>query len=608
MFSAAATLSNGEQHFWRDEFSGLKRLCADESVDKVFHNAKFDLRMLEWAGIKVKGRVWDTMIFAHLLDNRQELGLEPVSIRYLPSDKRKVVAEINQWFDEQGFGSKERYEKFGLLPPELLRRRNVGDTELTAELFKKMYSTVMTCFPLLVSQEHALIPVVKGMEDRGICIREEELDAQEAYFEKVIDEVTLFCEGVVGRDSFNPNSPTDQQELLEMCGLYDAIEQETDASGKWNAKRNKFNPVRKKLDDLNLRMLRHPVSAMLVTGRAAQTMMKFIRQARKYNVNGVLHANFNPLGTRTGRFSCAAPNLMNLPIEGDTRANYTSMEAEEVYEMTGIAIAQHSKQMFGCRPGFAHVHSDKSRAELVVVGHYTGDKVLSEIMLSGQDVHEQFCMRLFGEMNKGLRTRTKRLVFGYLYGAGNKTLAKNMGASIQEAAGLRARFLGICPGLRKWSNSLQSQIEQRGYVETDFRRRFYFTPSEGYMAVNSMCQAHVADEIKSRMIALDAEKGNGGRLQGSQQLLMVHDDIATEVLVEDRHRQVKVIHEIMHDTALPCRLPMPSSLDITYTTWGHLKEIKDVNNIPEPVVCDNGNRPVSGKSRNSRNTGKRKAS
>lgn len=56
----------------------------DESIIKVFHNAKFDLKFLQQYGIEVRGQIIDTMILAHLYDpNRKQQGLKSLSEAYL---------------------------------------------------------------------------------------------------------------------------------------------------------------------------------------------------------------------------------------------------------------------------------------------------------------------------------------------------------------------------------------------------------------------------------------------------------------------------------------------------------------------------------------------
>jgi len=187
MFSAAAAFPDGKRMFWMDDFDEeFRNILADPKLDKIFHNAKFDLRMLEFGGFEVKGQVWDTMIFGHLLDGRDSQGrlsLDEQSKKYLPAEFRKVTGAVNDWFIENGHfkwkgkgsarhkvASPPHGEGFKALPVDILKQRVVGDANLTLRLFARMYSTVAGTFPQLLEMEHRLIPILMEMEGRGITV------------------------------------------------------------------------------------------------------------------------------------------------------------------------------------------------------------------------------------------------------------------------------------------------------------------------------------------------------------------------------------------------------------------------------------------------------
>lgn len=595
LISAAAAFPSGEEMFWRDSDlygGGLRRLLNDETIDKVFHNAKHDARILQSAGFKIRGQVWDTMIFAHLLDGRNAgkgLGLGACAVRFLPSDKRKIVDEITKYFDDHNIGEDRRWMSFALLPPDLLKRRNVGDACLTRDIFLRTYKTVALTFPWLLKNEHRLIPVVIKMENRGIVINEEELDAQVDYFNDIYEDCLRFYEGVTGNNSFNIDSPDDQAHLLGTAGLLELIPELT--KGGKSGKNKK-----PKMDDWNLRQLHHPVSHMLILGKAAKKMRDtFLIGMLQRSINGVVHANANQLGTNTGRFSYSDPNLQNIPIEGDRRTSYTEDEAREAYEMTEVNYAPHLKRIFYVRPGFAHIHSDKKQAEMFMMGHYANDPkmdaIFAESLRTGKSIHDMICIAMYGEWTKGLKTRTKQVVFGYQYGSGVKTFSKRTGLPMSETLATRARLARTLPGLPRWKRQLDEIVQERGFVITEHGRRHYIRSDASYVAINRMCQGSVADEIKSRMVALNDYFES--EIPEATVLLNIHDDLANEVPQEYRHKAAKDIKEIMEETGVPFRLPLPSSLDITYSRWSDLKEIEDGKPFPEPAAqFVDRNRPV----------------
>lgn len=601
MFAASATFLNGEQLYWREDgyyfgATTLRHICENPDIDKVFTNAKHDMRMLKAAGIEVRGRVWDTMILCHLLDGRDAeggLSLDAQARKYVPNEEGKIQQEIVDAFGAMGikFSKKKRRAdaesdaiNFQDLPHDLLMRRNMGDSRLTMAIFKRVFNTVAVHFPFLLHQEHVLLPVVARMEERGVLIDPDEVNRQGEELSAIVDEVIDFCEGVLG-ESFRITAPRDQRALLEKAGIYEQITEWT--KPKKNRKSTKPFVPQRKMDEYNLRSLHHPVAHMLLLGKAAKKLMSpFLTSALDLSVDNVLRASFRQCGTTSGRFSCSDPNLQNIPTEGDRKANLTEAEAQEAYEMTGHRLAPHIKRIFRVRPGFAHIHADKKQAEMVALAHYTGDPKLIEIFLRGESIHDGICKLMFGgEISKGLKQKSKSVTFGYQYGAGLPALAKKFNGDIEEATKMRAKLETTFVYLPQWKRDLEREISLRGYVTTLHGRRHYLRRNETYMAVNRVCQGTVGDEVKNRMVALDDAFRAEGMSKDITVLLNIHDDIATEVPAEMVPEWGPKIYRIMSEMSLPYRVPMPSSMDITYTTWADLKEVEkpdDPASYPPP--------------------------
>ncbi len=583
-FAAAVSFPNGESLYFRDAalYDGrLKSIMEDPELDKVFHNEKFDWGMSNVLGIHPRGKMWDTGVLCHLLDGRDAAGglnLDMCTRKYLPAQYRKLVDEIHAWFDANGYSGvkdKERYGHFQDLPDDIRRRRVVGDAEITLRLFMRLFPTVQAAFPLLLDLERRLTPAVKAMEDRGILADSEEIELQRVHFTQIVDEVSFFAERVLGREWFNINSPVDQRDLLIQAGIYDQILEVTKPAK--NRKSTKPFVPKKKMDAWNLQQLHHPVAAMLLVGKMAQKMISpFLSQALEFLVDGVLHANFNQIGTVSGRFSCAEPNLQNIPVEGEYKASYTEEEARELFEMTGYQFAPHIKRIFPVRPGFCHIHADKKQAEMVALAHYSKSQKMIDAFIRGESIHNVICQELFGQITKGLKQRSKACTFGYQYGAGLPPLAKKINGTIAEAGRLKQRYAMVFPDLPRWIRELTQEIRTRGYVQTDHGRRHYLWANEDYMAVNRVCQGHIGDEVKGRMVAI-YEAAQTGPLKGAgvTTVLNIHDDLANEVPIENAPEVGPILYKIMQETLIEHRCPMPSSMDITFKRWSDLKEIDD---------------------------------
>ena len=75
----------------------VKKICDDEKITKVFHNALYDLGWLRTEGIEVKGKIIDTMIAAPLLDeNRRYYNLNSLAGDYLGTYKDEKMLKSAQ--------------------------------------------------------------------------------------------------------------------------------------------------------------------------------------------------------------------------------------------------------------------------------------------------------------------------------------------------------------------------------------------------------------------------------------------------------------------------------------------------------------------------------
>ncbi len=577
-FAAAAWFPDSTLKYWRDEENNLRycteleAILADTSVDKVFMNAKFDLLMLESVGLSVKGRVWDIAIFAHLLDGRdahKKLNLDAIVKKYLPG-RSKLVDEIDDWFRKEGIDPKKKRDqskvKYHKLPHDLLRRRAETDTELTGELFQKFFITVAKTFPFLLDQEHRLLHVVKRAEERGMLVDLEEIYNQEDELTEIIDDVTDWLAASVDKGSryFNINASSEVYALLENADLLKCITEKTEKTEQPS------------LSDSSLRSIYHPVTHMLLVGRQASKLRDtFLSQLLNLNYDGVLRPQANQIGTIGGRFSYSQPNTTNIPMEGDSKTGLTKEEVDAAYELTGYSLGQHIKKCFNMRPGFAHIYSDQSQAEMRVLAHYAKDQTMIDIFATGESIHDGFCRHIYGEVTPGLKRKTKGVVFGYIYGAGLKKLATTINCSIYEAGQLKRKLQQKFPSLTTLQGNLYEYLEDYGYVTSIHGRRHYLYKDQGYMAVNRLCQSTVADEIKSRMVDLGECIEANGLSDVATVLMNIHDEVVIEVAEKAVPDLVPEFYRIMNETEQDYLVPLKANCCISYTNWADKVDIDE---------------------------------
>ena len=239
--------------------------------------------------------------------------------------------------------------------------------------------------------------------------------------------------------------------------------------------------------------------------------------------------------------------------------------------------------------GYAFIEVDYKTAELCVVAFASGDKVMTEIIEEGRDLHCEVAMRAFNKTDMvldltvilanpdaktrhkaykewvskvkhlymGLRTAAKTVIFGLMYGRGAAALAREIGkvyAAItrEDCQQIIDSFSTDYAVAWAWIQRNMESATKLGYVETPFGRRRWFPGVEtmderGLAAVrreaaNSPIQGCVADMLAVAGINLDRfRKTEIGQKIGWRLCLPVHDAFIIEVPI----RYIKEMKQIL---------------------------------------------------------------
>ena len=98
-------------------------ILEDETITKVFHNAKFDLKFFCQYGIEIKGEIIDTMILDYLFDpNRKTHGL-------------KEISELHLHYHQISFEEMRKGRDITEVPKEELTKYACEDADLTLQLY-----------------------------------------------------------------------------------------------------------------------------------------------------------------------------------------------------------------------------------------------------------------------------------------------------------------------------------------------------------------------------------------------------------------------------------------------------------------------------------------
>jgi uracil-DNA glycosylase family 4 len=246
--------------------------------------------------------------------------------------------------------------------------------------------------------------------------------------------------------------------------------------------------------------------------------------------------------------------------------------------------------------GNVFIEVDFKTAELCVLAFASGDKILTEIIEEGRDLHSEVAMRAFKKeefvtelervlgiqdpkerhksykdwvervkkLYTALRTAAKTVVFGLMYGRGAAALAREIGKEVpgvtkEDCQEIIDSFAGSYRKAWAWIQANMESAENNGYVETPFGRRRWFPGVEdmddrGKAAVrreaaNSPIQGCVADMLAVAGINLYRFRYGTdiGRQIGFKVCIPVHDAFIIEVKAEFVREMKQILQLCMVD-------------------------------------------------------------
>ena len=254
--------------------------------------------------------------------------------------------------------------------------------------------------------------------------------------------------------------------------------------------------------------------------------------------DGRIHAIFNSVGTKTGRFSCKDPNLQNIPKLGK-----------------GLFPI---RSLFQAPPGRKLVIADFAQMELVAAAVLAPEPKMLAAFQNGEDLHCRTASILLGRTvtknDKADRSLAKAVNFGLLYGQqapGLKTYAKsNYGVDMteEEAIQFRDTFFNEYQGLADWHETARAAANDPSVTEVRTHRigrRQHLADAEHWWPrfaslVNTPIQGSCAEVQKLGMLDI------GEKLKGRAQLVScVHDEVIVECDEADAEAVMAEVQAIM---------------------------------------------------------------
>ena len=289
-----------------------------------------------------------------------------------------------------------------------------------------------------------------------------------------------------------------------------------------HGKKSKTGAYSTGIDELKKLVYKHPVIKFIIDYRELSKLDSTYAAGlvRSIGDDGRIHTTFTQAMTNTGRLSSAEPNLQNIPVrttEGSRlRAAFTAPE------------------------GRILVDSDYSQIELRLLAAMSGDEVMSEAFINGEDIHRRTAAKIYGVdedmVTSKMRSSAKTVNFSIIYGISDYGLATDLGIGYQEAADLIKEYSAQFPGIMNYLDSLKKKGEKDGFVETLYGRRRYLTELKSQnrnlrnfglrAAMNIPIQGTAADIIKIAMNKV--YKALRAQFPTAKLVMQVHDELIVE--------------------------------------------------------------------------------
>jgi DNA polymerase-1 len=496
----------------------LRPIFADPARPKAAHNASYDLDVLAGAGVEVAGLSWDTMIAEWLISPSGDHGLKRVAFRRLGVEMTPISELI-------GTGSKQI--TMAQVPIERAAPYAAADADMTLRLVPLQEPELgqTEARRLFDELEMPLVPVIAAMEQAGIALDTDTLNAMAADLEENLSGLETDINDHIGVP-ININSTQQlSQALFDRLGLPTAGLKKT-KSGHYSTAANVLEGLKGQ----------HPIIGLILQHREISKLLSTYVRALPKLVNprtGRIHTSFNQAGTVTGRLSSSNPNLQNIPMR--TEQGRKVRLAFVAARAPGESAAERWRL----------VAADYSQVELRVLAHLCQDQAMIEAFHRGLDIHATTAAAVYGldfdAVSPEQRSFAKRVNFGLLYGMSSFRLARETGMPRDEADRFVRDYFDRFPGIKKYLDETRLRAAEQGYVETLLGRRRYFPILQGQVrgrqasvrraaaereAINMPIQGSAADIMKIAMRRVyDALREGDFR---ARILLQVHDELVLE--------------------------------------------------------------------------------
>lgn len=380
----------------------------------VIQNAKFELKYLMFEkGIYDFGPIWDTMIAEQITsrgrvagEDHIPVGLDRIAKRrldvYLPKDE-----QAGDWYKTELSERQIRYaatDSTVVLPIYQSQRQSLKEQGQV-----RVAELEFDCTPALAWMENTGF-TMDAPTWTGVCdkMAQEIKGIKHELWGLLGQQGSLFADAEIA--PINLESGPQVMQAFERLGLTIPINPKTG------------EPT-----------LSNKLMAQIEGRRDVELYIKYVKLAKRlssfgYNwvdkinpYSGRIHCSLKQIGAETGRMSCYAPNLMQIP-------------KENLY-----------RNCFRAQDGWVLVDNDYSQCELRILAEYCRDPNLLLAFDKGYDLHRFSASLIFkktmDEVTDKERGIAKNLNFGIVYGIGSAKFASDAHIGTEHAQEIMDYYL-----------------------------------------------------------------------------------------------------------------------------------------------------------------------
>ena len=513
-----------------DEF---RPIFENDAIEKVGHNLKYDVTLLKWHGLEVRGALMDTMLAHSMKEPEMRHGLDYLSKLYLGYEPIPTSALIG----EKGSDQKNMRD----VPIQDLAEYACEDADITLQVSHVIRPDIeargveKVCYEV----ECPLIPVLVDMEHEGIRLDTEALTEYSKRLTVEIDDLRSRIYMAAGYE-FNIDSPKQLGVVLFDELKIDEKPKKT-ATGQYSTREAEL---------LRLAGRHEIVRDILDYRNAVKLKSVYVDQLPDWvDANtGRLHTHYSQTWTATGRMQSNNPNLQTIPVRKERgreiRAAFVPRDADHLI-----------------------LAADYSQIELRIMAELSEDAGMMDAFTSGTDIHTATASKVYKvdleEVTREMRDKAKTVNFGIIYGISAFGLQQRLNIPRSEASELIQNYFEKYPGVQSYIDKTIAFAEEHGYVRTLTGRRRYLRDINSRsrtaknaaerLAMNSPIQGTAADMLKMAMIKVHQLLRDGN--YQTKMLLTVHDEIVFDLHKSEAKTLPPRIAEAMK-TAFPMKVPI----------------------------------------------------